>query len=144
MQLVHFTLATAGILGLRPSPPRSIMHLSAASEDMTQQLKSSITELSGRVAQAVEMINVPHHRASAADLEAQSGSAGFWDDAEAAEAVLKRLAEHRTAIDQSERWAALLGDAQAAVQAPHEAAVLPAPVLKVVVSEAAVLQAAGS
>jgi len=51
---------------------------------------------------------------------ALQASAGFWDDAEAAERVLRRLKAHRDVLERVERWEAALGDAIASVELARE------------------------
>lgn len=92
-------------------------HLSSvANEDALQQLKANTDSLEPRVEEALTFLDVPLNRAAANDLEAESASAGFWDDVEAAEASQRRLAAHRGVVEQAERWEALLADARAAIE----------------------------
>ena len=72
--------------------------------------------MGARVDEAVAMLELPRHRASASDLEAQSASAGFWDDTDTAEATLRSLAQHRAVLDQAARWQTMLDDARVAAE----------------------------
>ena len=84
--------------------------------DALQDLQSLLDGVSPRVAQALSMIDPPLQRVYAEDLEAQSAAPGFWDDAAAAEGKLRRLAGHKAALEQAERWEASISDARAAIE----------------------------
>ena len=102
------------------SPPtRHFSHaivLSVANEEALQSLQSALLDVSARVEQAVGMLDLPFHRASASDLEAESANPNFWDDSDAAESTLRRLAEHKSIIEQAARWEEALEDARAAAE----------------------------
>ena len=99
-----------------PGRTRTPCLSSVADGDALQQLKASTASISARVDEAISFLDVPYHRAAASDLEAESASAGFWDDPAAAEAAQRRLAMHKSVVEQAARWAALLEDANAAVE----------------------------
>lgn len=64
---------------------------------------------------AISALNLPRRHASIAELDAQSASPSFWDDASSAEAVLRQLSEHRAVVEQASAWSEIIDDAQAAV-----------------------------
>ena len=94
-----------------------------SAEDQLQELQSTLKVLTPRIEQAVDLVDPARQRACVSDLEAESASPGFWDDAEAAEATLRRLAEHKAAVEQADRWEMALSDAQAAVELEDDALV---------------------
>ena len=110
--------APRSLLDAAPSrPPRlAPLRLSVAAADALQQLKASIIDAGATVDRAVSMLDLPRERALADDLEAESASAGFWDDTETAEATLRSLAQHRAVLDQAARWQTMLDDARVAAE----------------------------
>ena len=86
-----------------------------AADDALQGLQASLVEVGGRIERATAMLELPRHLASASDLEAQSASGDFWNDAEAAEATLRRLAEHRAVLEQVTKIRTYLTDSEPAV-----------------------------
>ena len=99
------------------------LRCAVATDDELQQLQSILSELSPRVLQAIELIDPAKQQANVEDLEGMSAAPDFWDDSEAAEARCGRLAEHRSAIVQAERWGAALNDARTAVELEDSALV---------------------
>jgi peptide chain release factor 2 len=91
---------------LRPTSASSCRspHICMSLDDGEQQLKHALSEVAERLAQAQQTLDLPHQREAAAELEEQSSAADFWDDASAAEETLRRLSEHKAAMEQAERW----------------------------------------
>ena len=106
-------LATSTLL---LSPLRLSVSMSASLEDDLQMLQSAVSEVSPRIKKALSTLDLARHRASVSDLEAQSGEPNFWDDASVAEEKLRRLAEHKSVLEQAARWETSLEDADAAVE----------------------------
>lgn len=79
-------------------------------------LTSALERMTARVAAATAMLDLPRQQVCLNDLESQSAAPGFWDDTEAAEATLRRLAEHRGALDQAAHWEDTVADAAAAAE----------------------------
>ena len=98
--------------------PHNMRAFSALSEGMSalNELSVTLTETADRIEQAAVMLDVPRAAAMVAELEAQSASDGFWDDASNAEAVLRRLADSRGIVEMVARWHECLEDASAAAE----------------------------
>ena len=107
-------------LALRPIQSHRASPLRLALEDDLQRLTSTLADIAPRVEVAVDTLDLPRHRASRDDLEAQSSQPTFWDNAEAAEASLRLLAEHKSVLQQAERWEASLEDAAVAAELADE------------------------
>ena len=104
---------------LRAGPPHlgripSVVANMAKGGDTT--LTSALERMTARVAAATAMLDLPRQQVCLNDLESQSAAPGFWDDTEAAEATLRRLAEHRGALDQAAHWEDTVADAAAAAE----------------------------
>jgi multidrug resistance efflux pump len=76
--------------------------------------------VNGKVAHALGIIDLPQQRADADELDARSASATFWDDAAKAEAVLRRLSEHKATIEKAEEWLRSVDDAKVALELAPE------------------------
>ena len=98
------------------APPPCLLSASSEADTTVQRLRAAVSAIGPRLEEATALLDLPRNRASAAELEAQSASDGFWDDAEAAEATLRRLAEARAVLETAERWRATLEDATAAAE----------------------------
>lgn len=100
---------------LRAPSLRHRRHNVALAIDQPQQsLHEAIASVGARIGETGELLDLDRRRAAAGELEAQSASEGFWEDADAAEATLRTLAEHRAVLEQAARWEAAVEDAKAA------------------------------
>ena len=88
--------------------------------DDLQQLQVRLSDVSPRVAKAMEALDLPRHQAMADDLESLSAAPTFWDDSDAAEAALRNLAQHKQVLEQAGRWEACLDDAAVAAEFEDE------------------------
>ena len=104
--------------GFQPSALAAIG--TAAFEDELSALRATLALVNGKVAHALGIIDLPQQRADADELEARSASATFWDDAANAEAVLRRLSEHKATIEQAEEWQRSVDDAKVALELAPE------------------------
>ena len=119
------TLTIASTLLLALHPPHLPLHrthratppyLSAVAEEALAELRALLADTGTRADTAIGMLDLPRARASADDLEAESSNPAFWDDSDAAEATLRKLAEQRAVLEQAARWTGLLDDARAAAE----------------------------
>ena len=117
-QAVHVSTSWPAVV----NTPRTRARLPRAGvvEDTVTDLGRLCALLGDRSLVATEALNLPRHRANAAELEAQSSAPDFWDDPAAAEAVLKRLGDAKAALQSAACWAELVDDARAAVQLATE------------------------
>ena len=104
--------------GFQPSALAAIG--TAAFEDELSALRATLALVNGKVAHALGIIDLPQQRADADELDARSASATFWDDAAKAEAVLRRLSEHKATIEQAEEWQRSVDDAKVALELAPE------------------------
>mmetsp|Transcript_43972 Transcript_43972/g.137530 ORF Transcript_43972/g.137530 Transcript_43972/m.137530 type:complete len:401 (-) Transcript_43972:189-1391(-) len=105
-----FLLAHLRALSLRHRRP----DVPLAIDQPQQSLHEAIASVGARIGETGELLDLDRRRVAAGELEAQSASEGFWEDADAAEATLRTLAEHRAVLEQAARWEAAVEDAKAA------------------------------
>ena len=86
-------------------------------EPITQ---ADLEQLAVRLEQVAGYLHVDERRAQVAELEAQTAAPGFWDDAQAASAVTRKLAAAKDDVEAYERARAQLEDAQAAWELAEE------------------------
>ena len=81
---------------------------------------TSLESLCGRLGEIARYLRVDERREEVDMLEAESSKPGFWDDAEAARAIMERLARAREDVESIEAAQDKLEDAQAALELGRE------------------------
>lgn len=87
---------------------------------MAEVTKADLDALAARLAEVEGYLHVDESRTLASELERQSAQTGFWDDADAARAVMERLARAKDAVSDIESAHARLDDARAAFELGEE------------------------
>lgn len=88
-----------------------------AASDVTS---ASLEALSARLDEVEGYLHIDERRAEVKQLEQQSAQAGFWDDAEAASAIMSRLTRAREDVAAIDGARAKLEDAKAAFELAEE------------------------
>ncbi len=81
-----------------------------------RDIQKELEAASSRVEDAFSFLRIEERRAELAELDAQAAAPDFWNDADTAQAVSKKAANLRATIEDYERAAALLEDAQTAIE----------------------------
>ncbi len=87
---------------------------------MAEEELPSLEDLGARLSEVAGYLHVEDRRAEVAALEAQSAQPGFWDDAEAARAVMERLTRAKEDVASIDAARAKLEDAQTALELGQE------------------------
>eukprot|EP00966_Prymnesium_polylepis_P306251 7076894-Prymnesium_polylepis.2 len=98
------------------SRPRRANPVAEFTVDHGADVRRQLALATERVSSAVATLDLARCRANVAELESRSSDPAFWDDATAAERVLRELSEQRAVLEQSSGWEAAVDDVQAAVQ----------------------------
>ena len=81
-----------------------------------RDIQKELETASSRVEDAFSFLHIEEKRAELDGLDAQAAAPDFWNDADTAQAVSKKAANLRATIKDYERAAALLEDAQTAIE----------------------------
>ena len=81
-----------------------------------RDIQKELETASSRVEDAFSFLHIEEKRAELDGLDAQAAAPDFWNDADTAQAVSKKAANLRATIEDYERAAALLEDAQTAIE----------------------------
>ena len=87
---------------------------------MADVTKADLDALTARLTEVEGYLHIDERRGEVAELEARSAEPGFWDDAEAARAVMERLSSARDDFASIDRAHARLEDATAALELGEE------------------------
>ncbi|MFN9695276.1 MAG: peptide chain release factor 2 [Synechococcaceae cyanobacterium] len=78
--------------------------------------KRDLSELTDRLGQAQDCLDLPALKARQQDLEQLAGQPDFWDDQQEARRRMRQLDDVRAQLEQLQRWSSLLEDAQASLE----------------------------
>uniref|UniRef100_A0A7S0ITF2 Prokaryotic-type class I peptide chain release factors domain-containing protein n=1 Tax=Calcidiscus leptoporus TaxID=127549 RepID=A0A7S0ITF2_9EUKA len=90
--------------------------------ESVEEMGRALALVEARMQQAIRIIDVPARSERIAELEEASAACDFWDDAPAAERILRQLGEHRSAVRDALSWQAAVDDAGAALALSREVA----------------------
>lgn len=116
MLLTYALLLRSTLWGCRRAVLSTVRMDNAVYSEQAGNLNRRLGRTNDRVRNTVAALDVPRRLASIAELNAQSSSPNFWDDAAIAELVLKELSDHRTVVNEARAWMQVLEDAGAALQ----------------------------
>ncbi|MFM7754390.1 MAG: peptide chain release factor 2 [Cyanobium sp.] len=83
--------------------------------DLTD-FKRDLSELTDRLGDAQDCLDVPALKARQQDLEQLASQPDFWDDQRQAQARMRQLDEVKAQLEQLERWRSSVDDAEATVE----------------------------
>ncbi|MEO1003162.1 MAG: peptide chain release factor 2 [Cyanobacteria bacterium J06638_7] len=78
--------------------------------------KRDLSELTDRLGNAQDCLDVPALSARQRDLEQLAAQPGFWDDPKQARLTMRQLDEVKAQLEQLQRWRAAVSDAEASVE----------------------------